>query len=126
MKAKTKKRTKRVSSSYKEMLIDKLTASEITPDEVSALLPENPGTARNIIKTAMRERRAAETATTLVGKVVAETEKAILFKQTEDTCEAWCGESWWPKSQVSLMSDMTLRHEDSLTVPNWLLEKKRI
>jgi len=61
----------------------------------------------------------------LTGRVVRETDKAVLFRQhdPDNTDGAQVPESWWPKSQIEV-GLRELGPLDRIYAPRWLVESK--
>jgi hypothetical protein len=74
---------------------------------------------RRAVERKLGQWRAESNSRTLTGRVVRETEKAILFREAEG------GETWWPKSQARLL-ERAMGPLDQLVVPEWLHAKKQI
>ena len=60
---------------------------------------------------------------TLTGRVMRETDKAVLFKPALNS-QIEVVETWWPKSQIVVM-ERAMANLDQIIVPQWLLEKKQ-
>ena len=102
------------------MLVDDIINGRSLP---TSLPPEVCERAKRL---AARERRA-DSVTTLYGRVVRQTEKAVLFR----VAPAWngveqplFGEVWLPLSQVTVYEG-SVGPVDSVTIPAWLVNEKK-
>jgi len=81
--------------------------------------------ARKMSKTAAPRKVANKNDVSLYGRLVRETDKAILFKIAENVPQntGAVGEAWWPKTQVTVTDDV-LAGLAMLEAPRWLADKK--